>query len=230
MNDCQRIRELLEDHAAGAEGAEGAEGREGTADLTGRARLERHLAACADCRRELAQLEALLAAARALPRTAEPRRDLWPGIAARLDAAPEGAGGRRLRFPRAAVPRHWLAAAAALALVVAGAGVAGWWSGRVPDSPPAGVETTAVSPPAASSTTDLPARLSPDLRAAMTRQRRLVGPAEAAALEADLLLLAQAQRELRAAAEDHPGNPELYLQLAARQRQQAALVQRLMRI
>jgi len=46
--------------------------------------LERHLATCSDCRREVAFLNSLRQQATALPQRLEPPRDLWPEIANRL--------------------------------------------------------------------------------------------------------------------------------------------------
>lgn len=78
---------------------------DGTLDAAAGDEAERHLAVCDACRAEVAQLRALLAGARALPRSIEPSRDLWPGIAPRL--------GRR------GLPR-WLAVAAVLVLAAGG--------------------------------------------------------------------------------------------------------------
>jgi tetratricopeptide (TPR) repeat protein len=47
--------------------------------------IEAHLAGCASCRSTLAELRAVTAHATSLP-DAPPSTDLWPGIAARLDA------------------------------------------------------------------------------------------------------------------------------------------------
>lgn len=57
---------------------------DGTLSRDRRAALDEHLAACAACREELADLRDLLHAARALPREIQPPRDLWPGVAARM--------------------------------------------------------------------------------------------------------------------------------------------------
>ena len=46
--------------------------------------VEAHLAGCAGCRAAVAELRQLVADARALPRSIEPLRDLWAGVAARL--------------------------------------------------------------------------------------------------------------------------------------------------
>ncbi len=57
---------------------------DGTLAAAERARVEAHVAGCAGCRSAVAELEALLAAAQALPKSIRPSRDLWGGIAARL--------------------------------------------------------------------------------------------------------------------------------------------------
>lgn len=51
-----------------------------------RAALERHLADCAECRTDLADLRAVVARAQMLP-DARPEENLWPGIAARIGAS-----------------------------------------------------------------------------------------------------------------------------------------------
>lgn len=65
---------------------------------------EQHLAGCAECRRDVERLRALLASAAALPKSIEPARDLWPDIAPRLG--------------RHGVPR-WVGVAAAVVLAAA---------------------------------------------------------------------------------------------------------------
>ena len=84
-----------------------------------RLELEAHAASCADCGALLADLGAIRRDAAALP-TLEPARDLWSGIAARIDAPVVTLKeARRARTVR----RTWLRpsiAAAALILVTAG--------------------------------------------------------------------------------------------------------------
>lgn len=53
-----------------------------------REQVEQHLALCGECTAEVAEIRALLAHARELPREAAPSRDLWPEILARIDTAP----------------------------------------------------------------------------------------------------------------------------------------------
>lgn len=83
--------------------------------------LEAHAASCAECRSVLADLDTIRREASALPML-EPSRDLWSGIAARLDAPVVSLGKTRRVRPLAA-RRVWLRpslAAAALVLVTAG--------------------------------------------------------------------------------------------------------------
>ena len=92
-----------------------------------RAAVEAHAASCADCGALLADLQQLRVDASGLP-TLTPSRDLWDGVAARIDAPVVSLD--KVRGPRSEVRRverrqvpTWLrpaAAAAALVLVTAG--------------------------------------------------------------------------------------------------------------
>lgn len=64
----------------------------------------------------------LLAALAALPRSAEPERDLWPSVAAQLP-------------PRRAWWTRWEAAAAAIALVALSSGITAWLTRPPPPLP-----------------------------------------------------------------------------------------------
>jgi hypothetical protein len=99
---------------------------DGALEAGARREVESHLAGCASCRAEVAELQALLAATRDLPRAIEPERDLWPQIEGRIRGG-SGAGSRergagRAWWARAALP---LAATVVLAL-----GIALWLSLR----------------------------------------------------------------------------------------------------
>ncbi len=67
--------------------------------------VARHVESCDACRHEVAALRELIARAEALPRSVEPPRDLWPGIAAAISAgeAEETAG----QTDRASAPDGW---------------------------------------------------------------------------------------------------------------------------
>jgi hypothetical protein len=57
---------------------------EGDMDATARAAIETHASSCAECRALLADLRTLQAEATKLPELS-PKRDLWAGIAARIE-------------------------------------------------------------------------------------------------------------------------------------------------
>lgn len=94
-------------------------------DEATRATMEAHASGCANCESLLSDLRRLRIEAADLPELA-PSRDLWYGIASRIDAPiiPLVAGGRRATSFVPAHGRRWLgAAAAAAALMTATAGV-----------------------------------------------------------------------------------------------------------
>lgn len=90
------------------------------------ARLERHVAGCAECATLLDELRRVLARAQALD-DQPPRRDLWPGVAAAIGTGP----GR----PRDVVLPVPLLLAAALALVVLSGGSVLLWTRSRPPAP-----------------------------------------------------------------------------------------------
>jgi anti-sigma factor RsiW len=96
--------------------------------------VELHLASCEECRKAERGLRRILAEAAALPRQKSPERDLWPGIAERL--RPRTTQG------------SWtfLAAAAVVALALAGAVFLGDGSSPVAGPPTVPVAVTPESP------------------------------------------------------------------------------------
>lgn len=140
--------------------------------VAGRDAMHAHAATCAGCGQLLSELEALRVDAAALP-LLEPSRDLWTGIAERIDARvlPLDAS----RAARATtVRRTWRhPAVAAAALVLVTAGVTHLWTrysyerptvGLVPagqvaaaPEPAAPVEDSNVTPPTPTATTSEPA-------------------------------------------------------------------------
>jgi tetratricopeptide (TPR) repeat protein len=97
--------------------------------LSGResARLERHLAACGECRALREDLRKIVAGASGLG-TPEPPDRVWRNIRARLEAGAAGAEAPGLKaekrnFFGVSVPSYRLAGAVALALVLVAAGV-----------------------------------------------------------------------------------------------------------
>lgn len=103
--NCQRFDDLLADYL------------ESTLSLPSRAQMDAHAASCARCAEILADVRSIVDRAGALP-VLEPSRDLWPDVAARLDApvvsiATAPSARRTLRMPR------WVGLAAAAAVLVA---------------------------------------------------------------------------------------------------------------
>src|SRR5574341_1502183 len=92
--------------------------------------LEGHLATCAACRADVAALRSLLRDAADLPKSIEPPRDLWAGVASRIAIRPTAHPPIRL----------WLLAAAAVLVVALGAAL--WWRRTAGAWAVAGVEGT----------------------------------------------------------------------------------------
>ena len=179
---------------------------DGTLPAAERALVAAHVAGCAGCRAAVAELQALLAAAGALPKSIPPRRDLWGGIAARL--------GRRA--PGNVQRAFWtgaLAAAAVFAIVVG-------TSRLLPPSTalhrPAGQGWAAVTADYEQSAAELVATL-------VTERGRL-RPETVALVERNLRIIDAAIRESRAALERDPGNAELRQLFAAAYRQKVELL------
>ena len=89
--------------------------------VASRARVEAHAARCADCAALLKDLRAISVEAAMLPML-EPSRDLWSGIAARIEA-PVVSIANGASLPRAQRRGRWFVPAAAAALMLATAGV-----------------------------------------------------------------------------------------------------------
>jgi hypothetical protein len=158
--------------------------------------IDRHLAACAECRQYQEDFLALASRVRDLPRSVVPARPLWDGIERRL------ARPARLTF------RRFLPLAAALALA---AGATLWSTLRRPASEG--------GPPVAASLAreDTYLAAAGELESALDADRLL--PAVAAALRRDLDVLDQALAESREALMRDPGNDVLQaLHLSAARR------------
>ena len=140
---------------------------DGTLALEARREVEAHLAECADCRAELASVQALLAEAGKLPESIQPEHELWDGIAARI-------------APRRRSARPWLLALAALLLMALSSAMTAWWLGR---QAPA-TEFSEVQSRYAEESAELarrvlegPSQLSPQTLAAVARHLRVIDEA-----------------------------------------------------
>ncbi len=214
---CERLREILDDWVDGS--LSEAEHQE----------AELHLASCATCRAEERKLRVFLAEASGLRHEAQPGRDLWPGIASRLESR-----ARVLRFARRGGLLTGLAAAAALVLALVLA------RGPQPGTRVASVDSSgATVQPAAAGTADIERAEAEYLRATSQliqtlNARRGSMPPEAqkqmAELESNVAAIDTALREVKDALETDPQNTKLNKMLAATHQKKIDLLLRLIRL
>jgi hypothetical protein len=171
--------------------------------------VKAHLATCASCRAEAEAIRSIVADARALPRSLPPERDLWSGIGPRLTQA--AVGPERVRRPRPL--RGWFRLAAAIGLILFGAGLATLWQRNTAPSPFAAEQAryTAASTALAEKLAADPGQLDPSTRAVVER---------------NLAIIDLAIREAEAALAADPGNTPLEQMLVARYEQRLALLRR----
>jgi hypothetical protein len=170
-----------------------------------------------------AALDALLARARALPREAEPERDLWLGIRNRIEQE------RAARPPRARVWRArlsvpvWAAGAAALLLAVTTVGTALWLRSAPSLDDPAAIRALADSLRERDGMTGVHR----DLLALLDERRGQLPPEVVAAVEKNLAAIDRAIAEIHVAFEEHPDNSALRFLLAETYRREADMLEQL---
>lgn len=185
------------------------------------AEVEAHLEACARCRREVEAIRELVRRAAELPRGIEPRRDLWPGVEARIrwdDGREEPGTGVPFPGLRAAGP--WLAAAAAV-LVALTAGATLWLAGGPDGASDPGPASVASAPAADSALRSSPVLVELGQVEAGYRPMvdRLTGilesrsdrlpPETRRVVERNLGIIDAAIAEAESALTEHPASPEL---------------------
>jgi Putative zinc-finger len=213
---CERLREILDDWVDGS--LSEAEHQE----------AELHLAGCAPCRAEERKLRAFLAEAAGLRHEAQPGRDLWPGIAGRIEGR-----ARVLRFVRRGGLLTGLAAAAALvlALVLArpprpGGGVASIEpSGGTLQPAAAGVDIEKAEAEYLRATSQLIQTLNAR-RGSMPPEARK----QMADLEANVAAIDGALRQVKDALEKDPQNTKLNKMLASTHQKKIDLLLKLIRL
>jgi hypothetical protein len=171
---------------------------------------------------ERAAIDALRERARALPREAQPRRDLWSGIRNRIElrsAEPERA---RVWRARVQVP-VWAAGAAALVLFAASIGT-GLWLRRPPSlDDPAAVRALADS----LRDRDGTSATHEDLLTLLNQRRAQLPPEVVAAIEKNLGEIDRAIAEIHIAFEQHPDNAALQFLLAEAYHREADMLEQL---
>ena len=211
--------------------------------------LDEHLAGCAECRAIADDLRAVVAAAHTVP-PIEPARDLWPDIAARLDAPARTAPPRdaaqiaslspitvraaRKRARRLSFSAPQLAAAAVMLMMLSGATV--WLlSGRATVQATASgtiIQSSGAAPGSArmvAAATRPAAGYDDDvavLEAALEASRSSLDPATVEIIERSLESIDRAIEDARTALEADPGNPYLHRQLDNTMRKKIDVLQR----
>ena len=195
--------------------------------------LARHLVACPGCREEERALRELLARTASLPPEIAPQRDLWPGIARRL----ERGSGAVVAFP----PRWSLGlggrpmlAVAAVALAAVSSSVTAFLlrgPGSAPPTPevtlqPAVFEAGEASIRSAEAEYEQAATA---LLASLEARRASLSPQTVAVVENNLALIDAALRQVREALRKDPGNPSLVRMLASTHRKKVDVLQRVVR-
>src|SRR5262245_46718090 len=172
---------------------------------------------------EQAAVERLLARARALPRRAEPQRDLWTGIRNRIEM-PKPAEPARTKLWRARLQVPVWAAGAATVLLVATAIGTGLWLGRAPslDDPDA-VRALADRLRDRDGMSDMRR----DLLALLDERRDQLPPEVMAAVEKNLGEIDRAIAEIHLAFQEHPDNSALHFLLAEAYRREAEMLEQL---
>lgn len=211
------IRHLLDDYVTG--------------DLSEDARgpVSDHIAACAICRSEVADLEAITSRAAGLPKSIEPPADAWQGIRAAIErdkvavAAHHDSGSQRRAFA--------IAAALLLAAAISSIGTALYLNGRNNDQSRVAAESSAVG----GNTATLAAftieentylRNVAVLQDMLDQQEGSLAPETVAQLKASLRTIDEAILEARNALARDPANKTLIKMLSGNYRQKVDLLRR----
>jgi Putative zinc-finger len=211
-----------------------------------RASMDRHLAACAACRRTLDELREVVARAASL-RDGLPAGDLWTGIAARIEQpesplgfhrlltfwkSPDGDGRRLLSARTVSLTLPQLAAASLTLMVLSGGLV---WLARSGDPRADFAPIGAAPPPAIASAPEVrPANFSDafyddaisDLEQTLNEGRAKLDPETVRVLEENLNAIDRAIDQCRRALADDPANVYLNTHMAEARQRKLALLRR----
>ena len=214
---CHELDERLDDWVDGA--LAGAEAQA----------VESHLVGCASCRERERQLRQLLAHAAALPRSLAPPRDLWPGIAERIE--------RGSAWSALWTSWHPLALAAAVVLGLAAllwndVGPTAVRTVAMPSASPSlrPVADTAVADPVLAAAAREYEAAATALLQALQRRRGVLPPEDLARVEANLEVIDRALEEVRQALAKDPASPELNRMLVATHRKKVDVLRRVVRL
>jgi len=196
--------------------------------------VEAHLEACPTCGAEERSLRDLLDGAARLPREIPPRRDLWPGIAERVE-------GRhvvplRPRWGHGLLGRWPVGLAAAAALVGASSALTALlMRGGAPGQLPIGAQGTLRPAALAGGLASIREaegeyeKAAAALLASLQARKGSLSPETLEAVEKNLAVIDGALREVRAALEADPANPGLVRMLASTHQKKIDVLQRVAR-
>lgn len=216
--DCDQLLSKLDDLVDGA------------LDEADAQTVRTHLESCDRCRNEVDLGVRLREATRALPRSIEPERDLWPEIAGDIDQ-------RRVihRFfeqPTAAAPRAWLKIAAAAAVLIASVTIA-YMMGldrarpEIAESRPVEIGYTLTAYGDYSSDMEEARNL---LRAGLEQRRDELSAETWSVVMDNLSVIDEAIGRIETAMDENPGDGRLNRQLATAYKRQIDLLQRATRL
>jgi anti-sigma factor RsiW len=206
--------------------------------------VDAHLDACAQCRAEADALRRLLDEVAALPAEVAPPRDLWAGIAARIEApAPAAVEEKVIPITRARGwrPPQWVQmAAAAVVLVVSSSLVTLQFAGsrgdaavqpvaQAPVQQAPAQQAAPASPPITALAAFRPAEEDfetaiADLQRTLASRRGTLAPETVQTLETNLRIIDEAIRQSRAALERDPNSRELTDMLSSAYGQKMAVL------
>jgi len=189
-----------------------------------------HLDACPSCRAEVESALQLQAATKSLPRSNDPERDLWPGIAGQIEDRRVVSGD----FEKPPAPRFrkaWMAAAAAAILVfsVSLAYRVGLERGRPQTAEMPPVESFYVQAAYGDLGTGLELARN-QLRSTLDERQKELSPETWSVVMENLLVIDNAISRIEVALADNPNDGRLNRQLAMAYRQQINLLQRATRL
>ena len=177
----------------------------------------RHLRECAECREQLRTLRDVLQSVHTLPRTIQPPPEAWDAIRARLPRTP-----RRATWPVG----RWMAAAAAIVLLVGGALVLPFGGGATSNLKGAKVPSVARVPAAVTAVEQQYGSTVDELRQALDAQRPVLASGVAGVVDRSLADIDAAITETRAALVSDPANPALVDILSSHYERKVDLLQR----
>jgi len=196
---------------------------DGELNTVAESRIERHLAECSACRDSLRGVRELVAAAHALPRDIAAPPEVWAALRTRVAGVSPAASRRHSgSWWRSG----WIAAAAAIVLVVGTAVLMPRTAGKAKATKLGRPAPVAVSPVALSNVDRNYSATLSELRESLDSQRHALSPSTVRIVERSLATIDTAIAEARDALASDPANQTLVEILSAHYERKVELLQR----